>query len=118
MGAPVTFFEITALDLEVAGAFYEALFGWEVVAAPGGYRLIDTGEGVGLTKGGITQAVNGTRQTTVFVTVDDLRASIGMACELGGRLLRSPRELPRSLGSIARIADPAGQELGLWSAGP
>jgi predicted enzyme related to lactoylglutathione lyase len=47
--------------------------------------------------------------------VDDLEAYMSRAEQLGGARVAPPMELPGDFGTIAIIADPDGNRVGLWA---
>jgi hypothetical protein len=118
MGQPVTWFEVISDDAERAKRFYADLFDWEVTSDPafGGYGLVDTGAGEDALAGGIG-APSGPGETGVkiYLKVDDLEAYLTRAEELGGKRLAEPMELPGGAGTIAVLADPDGNPVGLWA---
>jgi predicted enzyme related to lactoylglutathione lyase len=118
MGQPVAFFEITSADAERARAFYTELFGWTAEADPamGGFALVDTGAGEGAIGGGIGPSTEpGDTGVKIYMRVDDLDAYLERAEKLGGRRLVPPTDLPGDYGTIAIIADPDGNQVGLWA---
>jgi len=118
MGKPIAFFEVVSDDSERAQAFYASLFDWSVSADPalGGYGLVDTGAGEGAIGGGIgpSQAAGDTG-VKIYVRVDDLQATLDRAEQLGGRALVPPSDLPEGWGRFAVLADPDGNQVGLWA---
>ena len=118
MGQPVAFFEIVSPDHERAQTFYAELFGWTVNADPdmGGYGLVDTGAGAGTIGGGIGPAETpGEAGTRMYVRVPGLGAALDRAEELGGKRLVPPTDLPGDYGRFAILADPDGNQVGLWA---
>jgi predicted enzyme related to lactoylglutathione lyase len=117
MGQPVAFFEVTSVDAERARSFYGSLFDWKVAPPDpemAGYSMVETG-GENAIGGGIGVAESDTAGARFYVWVEDLAPVIARAQELGGKELAPPRELPKGFGTIAKIADPDGNEIGLWS---
>jgi len=118
MGQPVAFFEITSTDAERARAFYTELFGWTAEADPAmnGFALVDTGAKKGAIGGGIGPSTEpGDTGVKIYMRVDDLDAYLERAEKLGGRRLVPPTDLPGDYGTIAIIADPDGNQVGLWA---
>jgi uncharacterized protein len=119
MGQPVAWFEVISDDTERAKRFYADLFGWEVSTSPdpsmGGYAIVDTGNGEDALGGGIG-APSGPGETGVkiYMRVDDLEAYLAKAEQLGGKRLVEPMALPGDFGTIAVLADPDGNPVGLW----
>ena len=118
MGQPLAWFEVISDDAERAQRFYAELFDWQVTADPamGGYALVDTGNGDDAVGGGIG-APSGPGETGVkiYLRVDDLEAYLAKAERLGGRRLVEPTALPGDFGTIAVLADPDGNPVGLWA---
>jgi uncharacterized protein len=111
MGQPVVHFEIGCRDLARTEKFFADLFGWKV-ARSGPASMIDTGAGSGI-NGHITALGHEPHHyVTVYVQVDDLRASLEKAEALGGKMLVPPVDIPT--GSFAWFADPDGNTIGLW----
>jgi len=118
MGQPVAFFEVISPDQERAQKFYAELFGWQVNADPamGGYAMVDTGAGEGAVGGGIgASSEPGDAGVKIYMRVDDLETYLGRAEQQGGRRVMPPMELPGGFGTIAVIADPDGNRVGLWA---
>ena len=85
MGRPITHFEIASPNLESATEFYRQLFGWSVgEELIDGYRLVQTAEGsIG---GGLLRTPRGVfPYVTIYVSVEDLRASLEKAEGSAGR---------------------------------
>jgi uncharacterized protein len=51
----------------------------------------------------------------IYVRVDDLPAYLERAERLGGRRLVEPTDLPGGFGTFAVLADPDGNQVGLWA---
>ncbi len=118
MGQPVAFFEVISPNPERAQKFYAELFGWQVNADPamGGYALVDTGAGDGAIGGGIgAPSEPGDVGVKIYMRVDNLETYLSRAAELGGTRVMPPMELPGDFGTIAVIADPDGNRVGLWA---
>lgn len=111
MGNPIVFFEITCADAAPLAAFYRNVFGWTVSPhISGEFQTITTGEGI---DGMISQIPDDVRATlTVFVSTDDLDASLRDVEGNGGALLFPPMDLPNGE-RVAMITDPAGTTIGL-----
>ena len=128
MGQPLAWFEVISDDAERAQRFYAELFDWQVTADPTmpGYAIVDTGNGEDAVGGGIG-APSGPnpypptdphiRETGVkiYLRVDDLEAYLAKAESLGGKRLVEPMALPGDFGTIAVLADPDGNPVGLWA---
>jgi predicted enzyme related to lactoylglutathione lyase len=118
MGQPLAWFEVISDDAERAQRFYAELFDWQVTADPTmpGYAIVDTGNGEDAVGGGIG-APSGPGETGVKIClrVDDLEAYLAKAERLGGKRLVEPMPLPGDFGTIAVLADPDGNPVGLWA---
>jgi predicted enzyme related to lactoylglutathione lyase len=118
MGSPLAWFEVISDDAERARHFYGELFGWTITSDPAmeGYALVDTGNGEDAVGGGIG-APSGPGETGVkiYLRVDDLQAYLAKAESLGGKRLVEPMALPGEFGTIAVVADPDGNPVGLWA---
>jgi predicted enzyme related to lactoylglutathione lyase len=128
MGQPLAWFEVISDDAERAQRFYAELFDWTVSTDPsmGTYGIVDTGNGEDAVAGGIG-APSGRhdlpphrpphRETGVkiYLRVDDLEAYLAKAEKLGGKRLVEPMALPGDFGTIAILADPDGNPVGLWA---
>ena len=118
MGQPVAFFEVISPNQERAQKFYAELFGWQVNADPamGGYALVDTGAGEGAIGGGIgASSEPGDTGVKIYRRGDNLETYMSRAEQLGGSRVMPPMELPGDFGTIAVIADPDGNRVGLWA---
>ena len=112
MGRPVTHFEIGTRDLGKATQFYGDLFGWEIEAElTPGYRLIPTADGsVG---GGLLNVPEGVEPyVTVYVGVENLRATLEKAQALGAKVLVEPTPVS-GVGAFAVFTDPDGAMIGI-----
>ena len=113
MGRPITHFEIASPNLESATEFYRQLFDWSVgEELSDGYRLVQTAEGsIG---GGLLRTPHGVfPYVTIYVSVDDLQASLEKAEELGGKMVVEPMPIPGA-GTFAMFQDPDGVMIGLF----
>jgi predicted enzyme related to lactoylglutathione lyase len=113
MAAPVTHFEINALDGKRSNDFYSNLFGWNVQSMPEmNYGMIDTGVKMGI-NGAIGQVDQGKPPSIVFyVQVEDVQAFLDKAVSLGGKVVRPLTEIPNMV-TYAMLADIDGNVVGL-----
>jgi uncharacterized protein len=120
MTHPVTRFQILSSAPAETASFYSALFGWTVDANnPLGYRRVDTGSSAGI-QGGIWPAPpQAPSFVQLFVAVDDVRAAVDRARELGAQPIIPPTVLPEG-DEMAVLSDPQGLSFGVWrpAAGP
>lgn len=113
MGRPIMHFEIASPNLERASEFYKELFDWEVgEERMDGYRLVQTAEGsIG---GGLLRTPEGVfPYVTVYVGVEDLKATLVRTEELGGKVIVEPMPI-RGFGEFAMFQDPDGVMMGLF----
>jgi len=110
MGRPVIHFEIGCRDRARTGDFYSRLFGWQITSA-GPASNIQTGSAQGIS-GHITSLGHEPEHYTIFyVEVEDVKAALDQAAELGGKTLVGPIAIPT--GTFAWFADPDGNTIGL-----
>jgi uncharacterized protein len=107
MANVVNYFEIGTPDAGATSAFYGGLFGWRIDES-GDYRMID-GD-----KGGVwdSSAMGGGSYAIFYVQVDDVKATIDKATELGAKVVvpftdNGPLE-------FAHLQDPQGSRFGVW----
>lgn len=109
MANTVSWFEIHGKDGGKSQKFYKDLFGWNINADnPMNYGMVEGSDG------GIGGGITGDQQAfvTVYVTVDDLDATLKKAESLGGRTLMPPTDVPNGP-RIAMFADPDGNSIGI-----
>jgi len=109
MANAVGWFEIHGKDGKAAQDFYASLFNWKIDANnPMSYGMVEGAEGgIG---GGITGPDG--PMVTVYVSVDDLAATLKKAEGLGGQTVMPPMDVPGGP-SIAQFRDPAGNVIGI-----
>lgn len=107
--------ELAATNIEVGGKFYADLFGWQVETPPlpldSGYKFFQTGEGQ--PTGGFPEVNNESVKagdTLVYVSTDDVEATLAKAEALGGKILAPKFEVP-TVGWVGIIGDPAGNKV-------
>lgn len=105
---PVVHWEIVATDPERQAAFYRALCHWEIGEGP----IMQVPSGLGGPEPGPGGHIRqGERPgVTLYVQVRDLRASLALAVELGGRLVAEPFDIPDGP-TLAAVDDPEGNPL-------
>lgn len=114
--------DLTVPDADRIRDFYRAVVGWTASEVDmGGYSdfCVHPAEGKAPVAGicharGANAALP--RQWLVYITVEDLDASIARCVELGGRVLDGPRPYGGP-GRFCVIQDPAGAVAALYSAG-
>lgn len=122
MNKPITWFEIPALELGRARAFYEQLLGLELrQEAMGPSQLAvfpyDREQAVG---GCLIQGAGfkpGSDGAVVYLNVQkDLQAALNRAIAAGGQVVVPLTALPPGMGFFAHILDPEGNRVGLHAA--
>jgi uncharacterized protein len=113
MGKPVMEFQILSTSPEETARFYSHLFGWAVRSDnPLGYREINTGSGQGI-HGGIWPAPpQASNFVQLFAAVEDVRACVKKAEEMGAKLVIPPTTLPNG-NEMAVMHDPQGMAFGI-----
>ncbi len=102
---PVVHWEIVARDPERQAAFYRALCHWEIGDGP--IMAIPAGLG-GPEPGPAGHIRQGDRAgVSLYVQVRELRVSLALAVELGGRIVAEPFDVPDGP-TLAVIDDPEG----------
>ena len=108
MPNPVMQFQILSKTPDETARFYSTLFGWNIDANnPMGYRRIATGSVDGI-QGGIWPAPPQAHDfVQLFMAVDDVKAYVRKAQELGATLIIPPTLLPEG-DEMAVLVDPNG----------
>jgi uncharacterized protein len=112
MGEPGTpcWYELTTTDKAEAGAFYAALFSWELESFLGAmdYTILKNG---GTSVGGLMQRTEEMGEMpshwTIYFLVEDTDATAAKAKSLGGQACVPPTDIP-DVGRFAVLADPGG----------
>jgi len=108
----ISWSELVTPDVEAAKAFYAELFGWDLDTAPM--------EGTDYTVVKVAgKAVGGMMKTPpnmppgvpphwgLYITVEDVQATVAKIQELGGSVWVPPTDIPK-VGTFAVVADPQG----------
>ncbi len=113
--------DISANNQEEAGKFYESLFGWKITPMPQfNYTTFAPDEGPG---GGFMQIGDGMApagpspiagQVLVYISTDDIDASLAKAESLGGKTVVPKMEIP-TVGWFGVFTDPAGNQIALFT---
>ena len=114
MSNPVMQFQMISKAPEETARFYSSLFGWKVDSDnPMGYRQIHTGSAEGI-QGGIWPAPpQATNFVQLFMSVEDVPASVEKALGLGAKVLIPPTRLPEG-DEMAVLHDPHGMSFAVW----
>jgi predicted enzyme related to lactoylglutathione lyase len=111
--------DLGVADIAKAGAFYAALFGWEVRQGPpeaGGYALC-LKEGRLVAGIGPNMGPAGEPSTwTTYLAASNADETAGKIKAAGGQVLVEPMDV-MDQGRMAMAADPGGAVFGLWQAG-
>ena len=111
MPNPVVHFEIGTQDTEASAAFYRDLFGWDIRPTDPQYSLVDAVDG-GISGGLMRTRSDVPAYVTVYVSVEDLAATLERAVKLGGKALVEPTPIP-GVGAFALFRDPDENVIGL-----
>lgn len=117
LGAPC-WIDLCTNDAQVTREFYSRLAGWKIDvmdARYGGYAMASR-DGVEIA--GIMAAEPGSSMPdawTVYLAVDDVRATLAEAVEAGSQVLLDVMHVPEK-GLTAMITVPGGAAVGLWEA--
>ena len=107
--------EIPSANVEAAGKFYEALFGWKIQPMPEmNYTMWEAGDGDEY--GGFPQVSpeNPAGQVLVYIASDDIEADLKKVEKLGGKILHQKAEIPGT-GWFGVFQDPTGNVLALYT---
>lgn len=107
--------EIPATDPATSGKFYADLFGWTHVTDPTfDYHMfqVEPGPSGGFIKVGENGCKVG--EVLIYVSTDDIDASLAKAESLGAKTLQPKTEIP-NIGWFAIFADPAGNRIALYT---
>ena len=118
---PIVHIEIPANDTAAASKFYADLFGWKIQTDPTfDYHMFEAEGGPG---GGFVSTTGTTDGGTmtykpdsllVYVSTDDIDASLAKVASLGGKTLVPKTEIPQT-GWFAVFADPTGNRVALYT---
>lgn len=106
--------EIPSVNVEAAGRFYEALFGWKLQHMPEmNYTMWEDATGAG---GGFPEvsAENPAGQVLVYIHSDDIEMDLKNVEKLGGTVLYPKTEILQT-GWFGVFKDPTGNVLGLYT---
>ncbi len=110
--------EIPANDPAAAGKFYADLFGWKLQVDPAfDYHMFqaEPGPGGGFVKVGEETSGYKAGEVLIYVSTDDIDATLARIESLGGKTLVSKTEIPHT-GWFAIFADPTGNRIALFTA--
>ncbi len=113
-GHPIVHIEISTNDLVATGKYYADLFGWKVEQMPeANYATFadDGGPGGGFNP---VSDTNPAGTILVYVSTDDIEATLAKAVSLGGKVLVKKTEIP-NMGWFGVFQDPDGNSIGLYT---
>lgn len=117
MGNPITWFEILGPEPEKDAAFYAELFGWHTETLEGGYVVVDTHSGMGIS-GGIGNPPEGDQPGSAFYVGDpDIQTKLDAAVKLGATVKMAVTVIPDMV-TYASFTDPWGGVVGLMQTDP
>ncbi|MDA0352254.1 MAG: hypothetical protein O3A10_08595 [Chloroflexi bacterium] len=112
MPSPLVFFQLATRDPAASRAFLDELFDWRPSEpdARGSIPINAGGPADFDVTGSLMQLRDGRQQVTLFFRVDDLRATVARAEELGGHVVMSIRQ-PNPQGAHLAIVSTPDREL-------
>ena len=115
----VIHFEIPSNDPESLSGFYNKVFKWETVKAPGPmeYWLTKTGEGEPGIDGGFMRRQHPQQPMANTIGVDSVDAALEAVVGNGGRIALPKMAIP-GVGWLAYFHDPEGNIFGMMQADP
>lgn len=118
----VCWYELITTDVDAAGKFYSAVFGWVAQRhgpseGPGGYSELKLGEQTvaGMMAKPPMMPAEVPAFWGVYFAVADVDAAAAKATELGGKVLVEPKDIPP--GRFSVIADPTGAAFNVLTSG-
>ncbi len=112
--------EIPGTDPAASSKFYADLFDWKVEVDPGfDYHMFqaDSGPAGAFVKAGESHMGYKVGEVLIYVSTDDIDATLTRAETLGGKTLTPKTEIP-SVGWFGIFADPAGNRIALFTNAP
>ncbi|MEQ7123917.1 VOC family protein [Actinopolymorpha sp. B11F2] len=112
---PLAWWEIQVPDLDVAQAFYGAVFGWTFEPFEDGFVVAKTADGtmVGGLDTSAGDAPPAGRRVHVYFRSDDLEATLRAVQAAGGAVVQPRTLISEGYGWFATAADPSGLQFGL-----
>jgi uncharacterized protein len=109
--------DIGTPDVQAAGEFYSALFGWDIEYGPAEMGHYSMARLRGLDVAALAdQQIPGLVVWTTYIAVDDLDATVAKAQAAGATVLAEPMDV-MTFGRMAVISDPGGAAVSFWQAG-
>jgi len=109
----ICYLEIPANAAQASADFYREIFGWKVRERGDGNLAFDDPGGV---SGTWVKEEDRTpdERTRVYIMVDNILDTLKEIEARGGRVLTPRKEIGPGMGAFAAIADPVGNEFGLY----
>jgi predicted enzyme related to lactoylglutathione lyase len=105
--------EFVAPDINVAGAVYKELFGWQIFPFQPNEHYFQCSDTMGGCIIAGTPVEDG--KTKFYVNVDSIEITIPHAERLGANLAQAKTEIPGGHGFFAHLRMPEGNTIGIWS---
>jgi len=110
--AGVSYLHLPARDAHASGAFYHAVFGWQLHGSDDDPHFSDgTGHVIG--RWVTDRAVTGQDGVRPYIYVADVDATLAAIHAAGGQVVKAP--YPEGTLRVALFADLAGNVLGVWT---
>jgi predicted enzyme related to lactoylglutathione lyase len=111
--------DLSTTDVDAAGTFYNAIFGWVTEPVPdldaGGYTMISS-NGRTIAAMAPLQGLGRPPSWMTYVTVDDADKTVELAQSAGGTVVMAPLDV-FDAGRMAVVADLSGAAIALWQPG-
>lgn len=124
MSNPVMIFEIVGYEGKMLAEFYGAVFGWKIDEYEEGYYGIETGSETHKGIEGHIYPLNEemdlvdnvpfNNNVTVYISVDDMQASMNKLESIGGKILMHPVLVSDKGEQMGMFLDPSGNRIGLY----
>lgn len=112
----ISWIEIPSANPEASQAFYSKVFGWEVSSQDNMHFYTTPDSAIGGLFNPEMKIAASNSGPQFYINCKGLKAKLEEVKAAGGKVVTEPMQLPNEWGFIARIADPEGNEVGLWSA--
>ena len=124
MGNPVVSFDIVGKDSKSLGDFYRSVFDWKWTEYAEGYYGFETGSESNNGIEGLMYPPNDeiplvdnvpfANNVTIYVTVEDIHATVEKLESLDGTILMPPTVVSDKGELLAMFLDPSGNRIGLY----
>ena len=112
--------DIPGIDPAAASKFYADVFDWKIQVDPSvDYHMfqVESGPAGGFVKAGEPTMGYKAGEVLIYVSTDDIDATLAKVGKLGGKTLLPKTEIPQ-VGWFAFFADPTGNRIGLFTSLP